>query len=322
MKSRIEVLGHGRKVVEYVFGLFTPIALGLSLLLFSILAPNFLSFANMMNILRQVSFVAVLSIGLCVVMINNDFDLSVAAIMGLSGAICSVMLKLDAPVFSAIVVSCIAGVFLGLINAFFTVSIGIISILSTLALSYMCSGIELTLLKGTWVPANAEIFIFLRDGNILGVPTPVMLVVIIFLVYLYFLERTKYGTYMYAIGGNMQAAIISGINVKLLRYVSFVVAGLSASIASFLFIARIGGSTPHGGELSLMDAFLANFVGQSVSRQRVYNVTGTLIGAIFAGILTNGFTLLGVHAFHMYLIKGVVIIVIVAISTRYKRGVI
>lgn len=310
------------KIIEWGFSMFTQIAFTLSIILFSILATNFLSLANFMNILNQVSFVAILSLGLCVVMITNDFDLSVSAIMGLTSAVCAVLLNLGVPVAIAMLAACAAGIILGMINAFFVVNLKIMSILSTLALSYMCSGIELTLEKGTWVPASARIFEILRDGKIGTIPIPIIVLIVVFFLFYYLMNWTTYGRHIDAIGGNMQAAITAGIKVKALRYSVFMLAGLAAAIASFLLIARIGGATPHGGELSLMDAFLANFVGQSVSRQRVYNITGTFIGAIFAGILTNGFTLMGVHAFHVYLIKGVIIILIVAISTVYKRGVI
>lgn len=322
MKLNLKSGVMGNKTIEFIFSMFTQIAFTLSIILFSILAHNFISISNFMNILNQVSFVAILSLGLCVVMITNDFDLSVAGIMGLASAVCAVLLNLGIPVPIAMLAACATGLLLGMINAFFVVNLKIVSILSTLALSYMCSGLELTLEKGTWVPAKAYIFELLRDGKVGPIPIPVIVLIVVFLLFYYLMNRTTYGRYMYAIGGNIQAAITAGIKVKTFRYSGFMLAGFAAAIASFLLIARIGGATPHGGELSLMDAFLANFVGQSVSRQRVYNISGTFIGAIFAGILTNGFTLMGVHAFHVYLVKGVIIILIVAISTVYKRGVI
>jgi len=322
MGSNANSVAATHKVIEFTFSMFTQIAFTLSIILFSIFAENFISITNFMNILNQVSFVTILSLGLCVVMITNDFDLSVAGMMGLSSAVCAVLLSHGVPVAISMLAACATGLTLGTINAFFVVNLRVVSILSTLALSYMCSGLELTLEKGTWVPAKAYIFELLRDGKVGPIPIPVIVLMVVFLLFYYLMNRTTYGRYMYAIGGNMQAAITAGVKVKTYRYSGFMLAGVTAAIASFLLIARIGGATPHGGELSLMDAFLANFVGQSVSRQRVYNIAGTFIGAIFAGVLTNGFTLMGVHAFHVYLIKGVIIIVIVAISTVYKRGVI
>jgi len=292
-------------------------------IIFSLAEPAFISTINMMIILQSVSIVAILALGVTATLAVNGFDLSIGSTAAFSMMTASyVMVVFDGGTTLAIVSAIGVGVVVGLINGFLTVQMRIPDLLTTLGMMFLLLGLQLiptegrsisagmTLSNGETAQGNfTEAFLFLGRARLFDIiPVPVVIMLVLAVITYFFLERTRHGRVMYAIGSNEQASRLAGARVKFYRYVAYVLSGVFASIGGILLAARIGRGDVSSGNSLLMDAVAAALIGYAVLGAARPNAQGSAIGALFVGVLLNGLTMLNTPYYTQDFIKGLVLV--------------
>jgi len=293
---------------------------------FSLMSPVFLTVDNMVAILTQTSVLAVAAFGASTVMIGGGthiikggIDLSVGAQLGFVTAIYALMLSNGWNPIVAIAVGAAAGLVIGSVNGFAVAVIGIVPLLATLAMQNVVAGMELLVTNNVNVPVQSDFIDWIANGEILFVPVPVAILAVAFVGFYLFIERTPLGVQIRATGGNTDAAIQSGIAIRRNVILTYVLASLAVAIAAIIIVGRVSGSVRGIGPLMLLDILLAAYVSAMFSRRWVINIPGTLIGAIFVGALTNGFTLVNIATYWVLAVKGVLILIVVAATSIQRQ---
>ena len=284
-----------------------------------VIAPNFASVNNLLNIARSISINAILAAGMTFVILAAGIDLSVGSILAVSG-VASVMTGiagLPAPV--AILVGVVTGAVAGLINGMLSAYLALAAFIVTLGTMTFLRGLAYTMTDGQPIVSNTLSFRDIGNGYMAGIPVPVVIMIIVYVAAWFVLERTRYGRHVYAVGGNAEAARLAGINVKRVITSVYVIAGICAGLAGVIFSARVVSAQPTAGTGYELDAIAAVVLGGTSlvgGRGRIY---GTLIGSIILGVLSTGLILMNVQFFTQLLIKGLVIILAVAIDSLKQR---
>jgi simple sugar transport system permease protein len=312
--------------LTFKYGALAIIAL--VVLLFSLLTEHFLTYANMTDILRSISIVMFVAIGVTLSQIVDGFDLSVGSTVSLTTVVAaSLMVWYEQPLIVVLLVPLVIGVVIGALNAFLIVKVKIPDLLATLAVMYIISGVHRTYTKGYSVynhmpmadgsKAPGEFlasFKWIGQGKWLGLPVPVILMVAAVVIVHVLLKHTGWGRRLYATGGNREAARLSGIRVNRVRFVAYVLSGLFAAIGGILYAARTGTGQIDAGASLLMESVAAVFVGYSVLGAGKPNVIGTFFGAVLIGILLNGLTMLNVNYYGFDIVKGGVLVIALAVT--------
>ena len=304
------------------------ILFGILLIYLTIFAPYFLEWQNLMTILRQTVPLSILCFGLAtVIMTGGDdvviggIDLSIPAAAVMAAAICSVMLtKLGAGLPTALSLAVLAALTVGAVNAFLVVVVGLTPLLATLSSSVAVVGITKLITTHRRINVDNTFINMIRDDDILGLPISVIIMIVVFFIIAFLIHRTRWGMRMQAVGGSRSAAEISGL--KPAKYIaqSFIIASITAAIASITIIARGSGSSPGTEDALLIEMVLATFVGAAFSPRRVVTVWGALLGALLVNALSNGFALMRVDIFWIGGIKGALILIVVATAALQRKG--
>ncbi|AWB45020.1 sugar ABC transporter permease [Paenibacillus sp. CAA11] len=295
---------------------------------FSFRLPYFFTYDNAADILRSISIVTFVAIGVTLSLVVDGFDLSVGATVSLTTVVtASLMIWYEMPLYVVIIVPLIIGALIGLLNAFLIVKMRIPDLLATLTIMYIVSGIHKTYTQGyniynhmqfqdgTKAPGEMnKTFLQLGQGEWLGIPISVILLVIAVVLVHIFLNRTKYGRQMYVTGGNEEAARLSGIKVKKVRTYAYMASGIFAAIGGILYASRVGSGQIDAGSPLLMEAVAAVFVGFSVFGAGKPNIVGTFIGSVLIGVLVNGLTMMNVPYFTHDIIKGGVLVLALSVT--------
>ncbi|MEI0530607.1 ABC transporter permease [Brachyspira pilosicoli] len=305
------------------------IIMALLFIFFSITRPVFLTSSNLFSILLGITIYAILALGETFPLIVNGMDLSIGAVASLSVMIASYsMIVLGLQGYQAIIICLSIGACIGLINGLLIVKLKIPDLLTTLGMMFLVQGLQLipsagrsigngmTLANGkTATGVFDEGFKFLGQGRLFDViPVPVAFMFIIAVIVFIVLSLTRYGRIFYAIGGNSEAARLVGVNIYKYRILSYIISGFVASFAGIVLAARVGrGDVSSGGTL-LMDAIASALIGYAVLGAQKPNPFGTIVGAIFIGMLINGLTMLNVPYYTQDFIKGCVLVVALAFT--------
>lgn len=304
------------ELFDFLYKYGTLLTILILIVVFAFSNPAFIQSNNLINILRSISIVTIIAIGITISLSVNGFDLSVGSVASLSNAIViSMFVWFSQDTVVAIFSAVIAALLVGAFNAFMIVKIKIPDMLLTLATMFIVQGIALTYTRGATVSQN----MVMADGTFatgtisplfakLGqVPWIIIIMVIVVIFVHVFLTYTKHGRYMYVIGGNQEAARLSGIPVNRYKVVAYLLSAFFAAVggivlASRVMTAEIGAGTPY-----LMDAVAAAFIGFSVLGAGKPNAFGTFIGAVLIGILSNGLVMMSVPYYAMDIVKGTVL---------------
>lgn len=321
------------KSIQFLFKYGAILLLIFIIIYFSIISPAFLSYGNFTDILRSISIVTVLALGVTFTLVVNGFDLSVGSTMSLSTVItASLMVWYDMPLWLVLILPIAVGALVGLFNTLLIVVIGIPDLLATLSTMYIVAGLHRTYTEGysiynhmpltsggTAIGELSEAFLWIGQGKVAGLPVPVWLMIgLIALAYL-FLNHTRWGRIFYMTGSNEEAATLSGVKVRRVKLAAYVVSGIFASIAGILFTARVGSGQIDAGAPLLMEAVAAVFVGYSVLGAGKPNALGTFFGAAVIGILLNGLTILNLPYYAFDIIKGSVLVLALAVTYVYAK---
>ena len=284
-------------------------------------SPIFMKPSNLLNILRQVCVSALLSVGFTVVLSSGQIDLSVGSMLGMCGMVMAKLVK-DGhwSLFPALLVTLVLGMLAGSLNALLITTFRVVPFIVTLATQSIFKGT--TYLISNLVPVAglpAEL-LWLGQGYLLGIPVPVYIMLAIVLMGWVMMNRTKFGRYILAMGGNAEAARVSGINTDRIRYGVFMTCGLCTAIASVIMTARTASAQVAAGQGMEMDAIASVVIGGTSMSGGNANVVGTLFGCLIVGIVNNGMNLLGVNANWQIIAKGVLILIAVVIDTLSIRA--
>ncbi|PWX46314.1 ribose ABC transporter permease [Clostridium perfringens] len=295
------------------------IGLVLLCIVITIVTPNFLSVSNITNVFTQVSVNAIIAIGMTFVILTGGIDLSVGSTLAISGAVGASIVKLTGNVFLAIIVAAVIGIAVGLINGLLVSKGKLQAFIVTLATMTIFRGATLVFTDGTPISKLPEAFVKIGNGKLGFMPIPVIITIIIAIIAVYALSQTRFGRYLYALGGNEDASRLSGINTDKIKTLVYVVSGFASAIAGVIITSRIGSASPNAGTGFELDAIAAVVIGGTSLAGGEGTITGTLIGALIIGVLNNGLNLMNVSPFYQSIVKGLVILIAVLLDKRAEK---
>ena len=284
----------------------------------TILSPSFLSVTNLFNVFKQITVAGIVGCGMTFVILTGGIDLSVGSILGLSGVLASGVLASTGNTAVAVAVSLTVGIACGAVNGFFVSVCGIPPFISTLGMMTLLRGVILVYTKGSPIPIKSDAYKFFGKGSIAGIPVPVIILIIVFLLAHYILTQTSYGRSVYAVGGNREAARLSGIRVKTSEFLVYTLNGLMCGMAGLILTARLGSAQSTSGTGIEMDAIAAVILGGTSLSGGVEFVLPTVVGAMIMGIIDNILTLMNVNPHATNIVKGAVILIAVLVDKKVK----
>ena len=309
-----------KNTMKYMSELTTVIALIILMAVITIINSNFLTANNLLNLLLQVTSNALIAFGMTFVILTGGIDLSVGSILALSSALTAGLLGSGMSVTLAILISLILGCILGMMNGLLISYGKLAPFIVTLATMTIFRGATLVYTNGNPITkglSDTFLFQFLGQGYIVGIPFPVIIMFIVFIVLYVLLHKTAFGKSVYAIGGNEKAAYISGVKLNKVKIIIYSISGIMASISGLIITSRLSSAQPTAGASYEMDAIAAVVLGGTSLSGGKGRILGTLIGALIIGVLNNGLNIIGVSAFWQQVVKGVVILIAVLID-RFK----
>ena len=283
---------------------------------------TFLTPKNMFNILRQNASNLFLATGMTMVIILGGIDLSVGSVIALSGVVAAgCVVNFGLPEAVGFIAAIAVGAAVGLFNGFIICKTDIPPFIVTLASMNITKGIALVLTGGAPIRCMTDAFKFPGAGYVGPVPTPVILMVVIFVIAALMINKTQLGRHIYAVGGNVQAAKFSGISVQKVKFIVYAYTGVMAGIAGVVIASRLYSGQPTAGDGAEMDAIASVVVGGTSMSGGSGRIGGTLIGVLIIGVLNNGLNLMGVDSNFQYIVKGLVILLAVYVDfLRNKKA--
>ena len=287
----------------------------------SIATDTFLTPDNLIVVLRQVSINAMLAFGMTYVILMGDIDLSVGMVMAFSGIVTTVSLtRWGVPLPGAVTLGLLSGALVGIVNGMIVSKLKLPSFIVTLSLSYIAKGFAYIISNGMPVSVEEPAFYAIGNGYLGPIPYPVIYMIAVFAILSFVLYRLKFGRKVYAIGGNIEAAKYSGINVARIKIISFTILSILAALGGIVQCARLFSGQPTIGVNAELDAIAAVILGGTSFSGGVGTLFGSLIGALLIGIINNGLNLLGVSSFWQWVAKGAVILLAVYIDVMRKNN--
>jgi ribose transport system permease protein len=285
------------------------------------LSPNFLTFDNLINVFRQSAVNALVALGQLLVIITAGIDLSVGSVLGLSCVLAALMLKAGVPPAIAVLGALAIGAALGSVNGLLLTKLRLPHpFIPTLGMMNVARGLALVISGGFPISELPAGFRFWGAGSVLWIPAPVVLVIFFYVLFHVFLTRTTPGRDIYAIGGNPQAAMLSGVPVDARLIMVYTLSGLMAGAASVVLAGRMNSGFPLAGTGAELDSIAAVIIGGASFFGGVGTVGGTLVGALIMAVLRNGLNLLDVSASWQTVVIGLVIVGAVLVDVIRKRA--
>jgi ribose/xylose/arabinose/galactoside ABC-type transport system permease subunit len=300
------------------YGIF--VAFLLICLVLSVISPQFLSVSNWTIIVTQVSINALLAFGVTFVIITGGIDLSLGSTVAVVSVVAATLAQSNRyPVAVSLLAGVLTGILVGLFNGFVITKSKIAPFIVTLGTMTIGRGLALILSKGRPISNLSDDFNFIGNGTLLGIPFPIIVLVLAFIICSILLKKTILGRYIYAIGGNEQAAQAAGIEVNKIKLAVYTICGLLTGMAGILLTARINTGQPNAGVGFELDAIAAAIIGGSSTTGGVGTMAGTLVGALLIAVINNGLDLLNVSSYYQQVIMGAIIIGAVLLDSWNQR---
>jgi ribose/xylose/arabinose/galactoside ABC-type transport system permease subunit len=291
------------------------VALIILFVILSLVAPNFLTARNMLNVFRQVSFVGIIACGMTLALISGNVDLSVGSVVALSSSLLGVLYaKLGWPIWLAAVAVLIEAAVVGIIAGLIRVRWKIPALIVTLALMISLRGMAFVLTNAFPIPITDERFAYWGGGYIMGIPVPAIIFLVIAAIFIFISTRTVYGRSVYAVGGNEEAARLSGIRVNFIHVSILGMTAFLSAISGILLTSRLTSGYAGVGVGWEFDAIAAVLIGGTALFGGEGTIVGTLLGVLFVGLLANGMVLLGVNPYLQDVARGAIILLAVLLS--------
>lgn len=304
---------------EYLEKYKSLIGLILLCLIITFVTPSFLTVANITNVFTQVSVNAIIAVGMTFVILTGGIDLSVGSTLAISGAISASVIKSTGNIFLAIIAASIVGILVGFVNGFLIAKGKLQAFIATLATMTIFRGLTLVFTNGTPISKLPESFLNIGNAKLGFIPIPVLITVVVAAISIYVLSQTRFGRYLYALGGNEESAKLSGINTDRIKMLTYVVSGFVSAIAGVIITSRIGSASPNAGTGFELDAIAAVVIGGTSLSGGEGKISGTIIGALIIGILNNGLNLMNVSPFYQSIVKGLVILIAVLLDKKSRK---
>jgi inositol transport system permease protein len=297
--------------------LFILIAL---MILMSVLSPTFLTSGNLINIIRQMAVVGIVAIGVTMVIITTGIDLSSGSVIALTSVVVASMAHPGTlPVVLVILIGLGIGALTGVINGAIISKGRIAPFIVTLGMMTAARGAALLYTGGKPIGNLSDSFKFIGQGSLFGIPVPILIFILVGFISYLILNKTKFGKYTYAIGGNEQAAHIAGVNVDKYKIMIYGYAGLLSALAGIILTSRIASGQPTAGTMYELDAIAAAVIGGTSLSGGIGTIGGTIIGALIIGVMNNGLDLLNVSSYWQQILKGGIITAAVLIDSRKNK---
>ena len=306
-------------IKDNLFKYKSILALIILCIIVSVISPTFLAVSNLRNLFTQISVNAVISLGMTFVILTGGIDLSVGSIVAIAGAVSAVTIKNTGSISLGILAALLTGIAVGFINGIIVSKGRIQAFIATLATQTVFRGVTYVFTGGNPISGLGDGFIKLTNSRILGVPVPVIITIIVFAICAYVLTQTRYGRYVYAVGGNEDSSRLSGINVNRVKSWVYIISGATAAIAGIIVTSRIGSAAPTAGSGYELDAIAAIVIGGTNLVGGEGTIIGTIIGVLIIGVLNNGLNLMDVSAFYQTIVKGLVILLAVLIDKKKAK---
>ncbi|MGR5463140.1 ribose ABC transporter permease [Photobacterium damselae] len=298
------------------------IALIFLIVVVSFLNPNFFTVDNILNILRQTSVNAIIAVGMTLVILTAGIDLSVGSVLALCGAFAATLIAMEVPVLIAVPTALLAGAILGAISGVIIAKGKVQAFIATLVTMTLLRGITMVYTDGRPISTGftdvADSFAWFGTGYAMGIPVPIWLMVIVFAAAWYLLNHTRFGRYVYALGGNESATRLSGINVDRVKIGVYAICGFLSALAGIIITSRLSSAQPTAGMGYELDAIAAVVLGGTSLAGGKGRIMGTLIGALIIGFLNNALNLLDVSSYYQMIAKAVVILLAVLVDNKNK----
>jgi ribose transport system permease protein len=297
--------------------------LGILLLIcvvFAFGSSDFLTASNLLNVALQTSIIAIVAIGMTFVILTAGIDLSVGSLMAICGALAAgIAVRQGMDTYLSISIALGAGLFLGAINGLMVVKGGIPPFVATLSMLAIARGFTLVYTDGRPIAGLDERFIYLGTGQVLGIPLPVIIMILIAVVAHIITRYTPFGLHVYSTGGNEETTRLAGISPDRIKLAVYMISGFLAALGGILLAARLWSAQPNAAVGWELDAIAAPVIGGTSLFGGVGSIGGTVVGAFIIGVLSNGLNLMGVPSYYQQVIKGLVLILAVAVDLINKR---
>ena len=290
---------------------------------FGAINGNVFSLYNIQNIFKQSSINGLIAFGMTFVILIGCIDLSVGSILAFVGYIAGILLvNYQLPIIIVIPVALLLGMTLGVINGVLVSKVKLQPFIATLVTMTIYRGVTLILSNGLPIRninKASEVMKFINRGEIANLPISMVIYLVVFVILWFVLDKTLFGKYLYATGGNEEAARLSAVPVTKIKLSAYAISGFLSALAAILYISRYNSIYPNAGQGAELDAIAAVVIGGTSMSGGKGKIIGTLIGALIIGILNNGLNLLGVSSFYQEVIKGIVILIAV-VADRKKSN--
>lgn len=307
-----------RDIKSLLFKYKSLIGLVILCLAIACVTPRFLTVTNILNVFTQVSVNAIIAVGMCFVILTGGIDLSVGSTLAITGAISATLAHKNFNILAIIIIVLIIGSLIGLFNGILVAKGKIQAFIVTLATMTIFRGVTYVYTNGTPISGLGPNFTVVGNGDLAGIPLPVIIIVLVVLIAWYVLSQTRYGRYVYAVGGNEDSARLSGINTDKIKSLVYVLCGATAALSAVVVTSRIGSASPNAGSGFELDAIAAVVLGGTSLSGGEGSVVGTIIGAMIIGVLNNGLNLMNVSPFYQLIVKGFVILLAVMLDKKNK----
>jgi ribose transport system permease protein len=289
-------------------------------LAFALGSSDFFTTSNLLNVALQTSIIAIVAIGMTFTILTAGIDLSVGSVMALSGAIAAGLnVRQELDPFVAIGIALLIGMLIGAINGLMIVKGGIPPFVATLAMLAIARGLTLVYTQGRPIAGLDERFIYLGTGQIMGIPVPVFIMVVVAIIAHIVTRYTPFGLHVYATGGNEEPTRLAGVSPDRIKLAVYIISGFTAALGGVLLAARLWSAQPNAAVGWELDAIAAPVIGGTSLFGGVGTIGGTVVGAFIIGVLSNGLNLMGVPSYYQQVIKGVVFILAVSLDIFTKR---
>jgi ribose transport system permease protein len=280
---------------------------------------TFMTEINLLNLMRQASIFSIIAVGQTVVIITAGIDLSVGTVLGFSTVILALLLRADVPIPIAIFLTLAMGAMIGMFHGFGVVQMGLPPFIMTLATLTALRGVGFLITNGSTISGVPDSFSNFAVDDFLGIPNLFWMVILVAIPSYIFLHHSRWGRYLFAIGSNAEAARLSGVNVKRMIYVAYVLSALLATFAGVLTTARLSIGTANTGQGWELQSIAASVIGGTSLFGAVGSIHGPLLGSFLLTTIANGANLLNVNPFWQLIITGALIIVIVYFDQLRRR---
>jgi ribose/xylose/arabinose/galactoside ABC-type transport system permease subunit len=287
----------------------------------SFATPAFATQKNILNLLRQSSIIGIIATGMTFVIISGSFDISVGAVAALSGAVTMKLITMGNGVPVAIAVLAALGIsaVVGLINGIAVAKINVPSLIATMAMVSVVKGAMLMFTGGYPITKTIPVLDTIGNGYVAGIPIPVIIFAAAVAIAFVLLTKTRFGRYVYSVGGNEEASKLNGINVDSYKIKVFVINAVLAALAGIVLVGRMGTASPVAGDGYDMDAIASVVIGGTSVAGGSGSVLKTVIGVLLMSVINNSFNLLGVDMYFQYIFKGLIILIAVGADAFSKK---